>query len=69
VAKICSGLNTGVAGCSHTFALLLLALSVIHWPESLFKVHLYMQLLGKEKDKTVPRAILLRFWSRRKQYK
>lgn len=29
-------------------------------------VHLYMQLIGKEKDKNVPRAVLLRFWSKKR---
>lgn len=53
----------------HAFASHLLVFSMIHWPESVLMVHLDMQLLGKEKDKNVPSAILLRFWSKRKQCK
>lgn len=45
------------------------AVGVIHWPNSALMVHLYMQLLGKEKDKDVPRAVLLRCWSKKKQCK
>lgn len=53
----------------QAFASLLLAFSVIHWPESVLKVHLYMQLLAKEKDKNVPGAMLLRLWCTRKRCK
>lgn len=53
----------------HAFTSLLLAFNMIHRPDSVLMVHLYMKLLGKEKDKNVPRAILLRFWSKKKQCK
>ena len=53
-------------GFRHAFASLLLAFTVIHWPDSVLMVHLYMQLIGKEKDKNVPRAVLLRFWSKKR---
>lgn len=56
-------------GFRHTSASLLWVFSVIHWLDSDLMVHLYMQLLGKERDKNVPRAVLLRFGSKKKQCK